>query len=417
MNALQLSWIKGTSQFTEIITIRKSDEFIYQSENEMLGEWVSKLDDVLDSDVKAKVILLLKGHINLPSAISDILCQRLGEDAQIQMDILKTDLNKWVNLLKKAPRQDVSSHGAILHQAIEERCNSTNFEVLLDLDIVEGGTLEWKNPEKDNMNSLELSWTIDGAEKLAELLIIRLDDEIVFSCENEILGEYAERVNNTSEDDDDEQLKLCSELVVNECSDAILRICLSKIRIGCSLSKNRIPDLINVMCIILFYTNPLKFINNNMSLESGFKDNNWRGALMNVGINEGIAEWEFNVGPIPQDNLHHVSFGIMEKTSSPITSWFPANSNVICVKGNGYKRIRGPGSQYENGRLQSGSTPTIVLRLDMTKGELCMKVDGVDRGVITSGLSGSTWCPWFTVADCSGQNTVRFTLKDFKRLH
>eukprot|EP01029_Cantina_marsupialis_P001568 TRINITY_DN1134_c1_g1_i6.p1 TRINITY_DN1134_c1_g1~~TRINITY_DN1134_c1_g1_i6.p1 ORF type:complete len:197 (-),score=38.89 TRINITY_DN1134_c1_g1_i6:285-875(-) len=175
-------------------------------------------------------------------------------------------------------------------------------------------------------------------------------------------------------------------------------------------------DIVKHMCDHITFDpsmcNMKSLTNNNMTITSGFKDDKPHGALLNVGISEGIAEWEVNVD---KTTCCDFGLGIFEKLDAP--SWDYDDKNAITVSRSGSKYVRGSCSSYnDKWETKSTSNGIVTLRLDMTKGELSMKKNGVDKGILADGLSGKIWSPYFFVYDhsCSGCENAGFTLKSFK---
>eukprot|EP01029_Cantina_marsupialis_P001565 TRINITY_DN1134_c1_g1_i2.p1 TRINITY_DN1134_c1_g1~~TRINITY_DN1134_c1_g1_i2.p1 ORF type:complete len:200 (-),score=33.72 TRINITY_DN1134_c1_g1_i2:45-644(-) len=178
-------------------------------------------------------------------------------------------------------------------------------------------------------------------------------------------------------------------------------------------------DIVKHMCDHITFDpsmcNMKSLTNNNMTITSGFKDNRLHGALLNVGISEGIAEWEVNVD---KTTCCDFGLGIFEKVDAP--SWTANDKNAITFCRSGTIYVRGSKSifsSYEDAwEPKSTSNGIVTLRLDMTKGELSMKMNDIDKGILADGLCGKIWWPYFFMHDhdCSGCENAGFTLKSFK---
>eukprot|EP01029_Cantina_marsupialis_P020847 TRINITY_DN4928_c0_g2_i2.p1 TRINITY_DN4928_c0_g2~~TRINITY_DN4928_c0_g2_i2.p1 ORF type:complete len:355 (-),score=91.12 TRINITY_DN4928_c0_g2_i2:46-963(-) len=277
------------------------------------------------------------------------------------------------------------------------------------------------------MNALQLSWTVEGAEKLTSMISSRIGDEIIHLSEDEVLGEWYEKVEECSNDLGN-QLQLYLEVLTNIMSlyPGFMRVLRSKLRCDiqelvsnenehtlqkwlpklvltlnnddkrarsallfqaksgglndesvlfqfmCHVFGTTVEHMHDHVCPVCFdvsNSNVKVITNNGMTIKGTHRDDQWHGALLNLGIYDGIAEWEVNIDSI--NNLAEMGIGIFEKDDA-LPDWSCNNRKTIRVRGfNGSKYIRGTVSAYCQ-QLKRGynTNQVLTMRLDMTKGAL-----------------------------------------------
>eukprot|EP01029_Cantina_marsupialis_P020840 TRINITY_DN4928_c0_g1_i1.p1 TRINITY_DN4928_c0_g1~~TRINITY_DN4928_c0_g1_i1.p1 ORF type:complete len:654 (-),score=199.73 TRINITY_DN4928_c0_g1_i1:210-2171(-) len=424
---------------------QKKDEIKSEVSNEM-----EELRADLKDDINSNVDIMNETIDKLSTALDDV---EKSQKSVNNVSLIK-DLGEYYHQLVKAKSTDsagISSQGIFIQKVIEECIDETKFSILLE--ELDDGVLEWCNPDNNNMNALQLSWTIEGAEKLTNIITLRSSDEIIQQSENQVLGEWSEKLETVSNDLQD-RIALYQDAIDKGSSKVILKFLRGKLGFdfdmkilgdwspkvisameGNTLGKSKLlfdarasmvsEEVFTIMRILLgeeaygrMYghvtfdpsNNNVKTLsNNNMTIGGNFKDNEWHGALMNINISNGqIAEWEIKIDST--DEYSNIGLGIYS-TSSP-SKWYVGGSDFIGVDcSNGYKYIKRSGSQYAS---KLNAKDVVRLQLDMIKCELSLHINNVDKGVLASGLKENKWWPCCVVFNRRETYGHACSLKSFR---